>query len=112
MSDLPVPDSPSLEALIDLAASVDFLIRAHHPHQAALAADQLALSLLQHYRELHSGRLELSSDHTDAVARKIVIAIVEAKSLAGSTRAGRAPHISRLRSLVQDLYRVEAIAGG
>ena len=111
MSQFSVPENPSIEALIDLAAGVDFLIRAQHPHQAALAADQLALWLLQHYRELHTGHLELPPGNGDAVARKIVIAIVEAKSLAGSVRAGRAPHISRLGSLVQDLYRTEAVAG-
>lgn len=110
MSDYPIPDGPSIDALLDLAAGVDFLIRARHQPQAALAADQLALWLLHHYRELQTARHVMSADHGDVLARKVVIAIVEAKSLAGNARAGRAPDISRLRSLVQDLHRAEAAA--
>ncbi|MGH8991880.1 MAG: hypothetical protein ACRDZ7_10190 [Acidimicrobiia bacterium] len=110
MSDFAVPESPSNEALLDMAAGVDFLIRARHQHQAALAADQLAVWLLNHYRELQSVRHRMTPENADTLARKLVIAIVETKSLAGSARAGRAPHISRLRSLVQELDRAEAAA--
>ncbi|MGH9286657.1 MAG: hypothetical protein ACRD0M_13435 [Acidimicrobiales bacterium] len=112
MSDFPVPQSPSIEALLDLASGVDFLIRSQHQQQAALAADQLAVWLLNHYRELQGVRHRMTPGNADTVARKLVIAIVETKSLAGSARAGRAPHISRLRSLVQDLHHAEVIAGG
>ncbi|MGH9040012.1 MAG: hypothetical protein ACRDZ3_07265 [Acidimicrobiia bacterium] len=108
MSDFAVPDAnPSIDALLDLAAGVDFLIRARHQPQAALAADQLALWLLNHYRELQTARDVMAPDHADMLARKVIIAIVEAKSLAGNARAGRAPDISRLRSLVQDLHRAQ-----
>ncbi|MGH8975451.1 MAG: hypothetical protein ACRD0C_19875, partial [Acidimicrobiia bacterium] len=104
MSDFAVPQSPSIEALLDLAAGVDFLIRSRHQHQAATAADQLARYLLFHYRELQTSRPEMSAEETDMVARRVIIALVEAKSLAASARAGRAPHITRLRALIQELH--------
>jgi hypothetical protein len=112
MSDLPIPRTPpSIEALLDLAAGVDFLIRSRHQPQAALAADELARWLLYHYRELVRSRV-MSVDEAGALARKAIIAIVEAKSVAARARAGRAPHISRLRSLVLDLQSAETISSG
>jgi hypothetical protein len=112
MSDFAVPQSPSIEALLDLAASVDFMIRSNHQPQAAKAADQLARSLLYHYRELQTARPDMSGEAADMVARRVIIALVEAKALAASARAGRAPHITRLRSLIQDLHKAEVVTAG
>jgi hypothetical protein len=112
MSDFAVPQSPSIEALLDLAASVDFLIRSRHQRQAAVAADHLARLLLFHYRELQTARPEMSTEAADVVARRVIIALVEAKSLAASARAGRAPHITRLRSLIQELHHAEVVTAG
>jgi hypothetical protein len=112
MSDFAVPQSPSIDTLLDLAAGVDFLIRSRHQHQAAVAADQLARLLLFHYRELQTARPEMSGEDADIVARRVIIALVEAKSLAASARAGRAPHITRLRALIQDLHRAEVVTAG
>ncbi|MDQ3946279.1 MAG: hypothetical protein M3357_14220 [Actinomycetota bacterium] len=111
MSEARVPqnEATSIESLLDLAAGVDFLIRSAHQRQAAIAADQLARGLLYHYRVLQNARPVLPADEADALARKMIIAIVEAKVASANARAGRAPHISRLRSLVEDLRAVEAV---
>jgi hypothetical protein len=109
MSDLPQSQAPSIEALLDLAAGVDFLIRSRHQAQAASAADHLARGLLYHYRALQVARPGLAPDEADALSRNVVIAIVEAKMVSATARAGRAPHISRLRSLVEDLLTVETL---
>lgn len=108
MSDFAVPQSPSIEALLDLASGVDFLIRSQHQQQAALAADQLARWLLYHYRELQTARPGMSDEEADVLARRVIIAIVEAKTVAANARAGRAPHITRLRSVIGDLRSAEA----
>ncbi len=112
MSDFAAPQTPSIEALLDLAAGVDFLIRSGHQQQAAMAADQLARWLLYHYRELQTARPGMSDEDADVLARRVIITIVEAKAVASNARAGRAPHITRLRSLVQDLRTAEAVATG
>jgi hypothetical protein len=105
MSEMFVPQNQatSIESLLDLAAGVDFLIRSAHQRQAAIAADQLARGLLYHYRILQTARPEMADDEADLLARKVIIALVEAKMVAGAARAGRAPHISHLRALVEDL---------
>jgi hypothetical protein len=109
MSDLAIPQNPitSIESLLDLAAGVDFLIRSAHHRQAAFAADQLARGLLDHYRSLQNASLTVASDEANHMARKVIIAIVEAKIVSTTARAGRAPHISHLRALVEDLLPVE-----
>lgn len=109
MSDLAIPQNPAttIESLLDLAAGVDFLIRSAHHRQAAIAADQLARGLLDHYRSLQDATLGVASDEADHMARKVIIAIVEAKIVSTTARAGRAPHISHLRALVEDLLPVE-----
>jgi hypothetical protein len=111
MSEMPIPEDPatSIESLLDLAAGVDFLIRSAHQRQAAIAADQLARGLLYHYRALRNARRVLPRDDADGLARKVIIAIVEAKVVSASARTGRAPHISHLRSLVEDLIPVETV---
>ena len=50
----------------------------------------------------------MDDDEADLLARKVIIAIVEAKMAAGAARAGRAPHISHLRALVEDLLPVDS----
>ncbi|MGH9036439.1 MAG: hypothetical protein ACRD0O_11805 [Acidimicrobiia bacterium] len=111
MSDRGVPphQAPSIESLLDLAAGVDFLIRSAHQRQAAIAADQLARGLLYHYRALQLAAPAITSEEADHLARKVIIAIVEAKMVSASARAGRAPHISHLRALVEDLLPIEAV---
>jgi hypothetical protein len=105
MSELTLPQSPAptIESLLDLAAGVEFLIRSSHQRQAAIAADQLARDLLYHYRALRTASQGFPTDEADLQARKVIIAIVEAKMVAASARSGRAPHISHLRSLVENL---------
>jgi hypothetical protein len=109
MSDLAIPQNQatSIESLLDLAAGVDFLIRSAHQRQAAIAADQLARGLLYHYRALQNAAATIPSDEADHLARKVIIAIVEAKMVSATARAGRAPHISHLRSMVEDLLPME-----
>jgi len=105
----PQNPAPSIDSLLDLAAGVDFLIRSAHQRQAAIAADQLARGLLYHYRILQTTRPTMADDEADLLARKVIIAIVEAKMAAGAARAGRAPHISHLRALVEDLLPVATV---
>ena len=106
---LPQNPAPSVESLLDLAAGVDFLIRSAHQRQAAIAADQLARGLLYHYRALRNASEAIPPEEADLLARKVIIAIVEAKMMSASARAGRAPHISHLRSLVEGLLTVETV---
>ncbi|MGH9036214.1 MAG: hypothetical protein ACRD0O_10650 [Acidimicrobiia bacterium] len=103
---------PSIESLLDLAAGVDFLIRSTHQRHAAIAADQLARGLLYHYRALQHAAPTIASEEADLLGRKVIIAIVEAKMVSASARAGRAPHISHLRALVEDLLPIEAVETG